>query len=98
MAKMINQTRLGMGTRLSCTMLALLAGAAASQGQTIAQGPVVSGGHLYFRLSNSNWTAAQAASVALGGHLVTINDAAENTFVLSTFANAPGSGRVWLGL
>ena len=34
----------------------------------------------------------------LGGHLVTVTDAAENTFVLTNFANAPGSGRVWLGL
>ena len=29
---------------------------------------------------------------------VTINDAAENAYVLTTFANAAGSGRVWLGL
>lgn len=25
-------------------------------------------------------------------------DAAENAFLLTTFANAPGSGRIWLGL
>jgi hypothetical protein len=75
-----------------------LAGTTAS-GQTIAQGPISNpaNGHLYFRLSNSNWTAAEAAAIALGGHLVTINDSDENNFVLNTFTNAPGSGRVWLG-
>ena len=67
----------------------------------VVQGPVTNpaNGHTYYRLSNSNWTDAEAFAVnVVGGHLVTINDAAENTFVLNTFANAAGSGRVWLGL
>jgi hypothetical protein len=37
--------------------------------------------------------------MALGGHLVTINDAAENTFVFNTFANFGGVERLlWIGL
>ena len=76
-----------------------LSGPACCSGVSIAQGPIVNpaNGSTYYRLSNSNWTCAEAAAVALGGHLVTINDPAENDFVLNTFANAPGSGRVWIG-
>ena len=33
----------------------------------------------------------------LNGHLATINNAAENTWVQTTFADAPGSGNVWIG-
>jgi hypothetical protein len=68
---------------------------------SVVQGPITNpaNGHVYYRLSNSNWSTAQDnAEMMLGGHLVAINDAAENNFVLTTFANANGSGRVWLGL
>ena len=67
----------------------------------VVQGPVTNpaNGHTYYRLSNSNWSDAEAfATGVLGGHLATIDDAAENTFVRATFADAPGSGRVWIGL
>lgn len=67
----------------------------------VVQGPIVNpaNGNTYYRLANSSWTAAESNAVRVfGGHLVTINDAAENTFVLNNFANAGGSGRVWLGL
>jgi hypothetical protein len=75
--------------------LAALAGTA--QGQSILQGPVVNpaNGNTYYRLSASTWTAAQEAARALGGNLVTIDDAAENAFVQTTF-NAPGR-QLWLG-
>ncbi|KAA3623922.1 MAG: HYR domain-containing protein, partial [Bacteroidetes bacterium] len=50
-------------------------------------------GHTYF-LSNSVTTPedAHAQAIASGGHLVTINSAAENTYV-SNF----NSGRIWIG-
>jgi hypothetical protein len=68
----------------------------------VVQGPITNpaNGHTYYRLNNSNWSDAEAFAVnVVGGHLVTINDAAENTFVWTTFAQAiPGTGRVWLGL
>ena len=75
-------------------------GISSASAQTIVQGPIVNpiNGHTYYRLSNSNWSQAEAAAIGLGGHLVSISDAAENSFVLNTFANAPGSGPVWLGL
>jgi hypothetical protein len=51
------------------------------------------GGHTYF-LSNTATTpeAAHAAAIALGGHLVTINSLAENTFV-----SAMNSAFIWIG-
>ena len=65
----------------------------------VVQGPIAYNGHTYYRLNNSNWSDAEAFAVnVLGGHLTSVADAAENGFILTTFANASGSGRVWLGL
>src|SRR5262249_37275247 len=41
------------------------------------------------------WTAAEAAAVALGGHLVTVNNATENDWLRRTFSEV---GSFWLGL
>jgi len=55
--------------------------------------------HYYYLLASDTWTASQAQAVSLGGNLVTINDAAENAFVVSTFLNYGGVSRdLWLGL
>lgn len=64
---------------------------AASAG--ILVGPISnpSNGHNYYLLDATLWTpsgfaASEAEAVSLGGHLVTINDAAEDQWVFSTFA------------
>jgi Ca2+-binding RTX toxin-like protein len=49
----------------------------------------------YFLSTGANWTQAQAQAVALGGNLVTVNDAAENQFLVSAFG---GSEQFWIGL
>ncbi|MCY2989793.1 MAG: FG-GAP-like repeat-containing protein, partial [Planctomycetota bacterium] len=55
------------------------------------------GGHAYLRTSGStSFAAAEAEARERGGHLVTINSAAENEFVRANFA-AP-NGEVWIGL
>ncbi len=68
---------------------------------TIIGGPIQNpaNGHNYYLLGQCSWTESEAAAVALGGHLVTINDAAEQTWVFNTFANYAGTRRdLWLGI
>jgi hypothetical protein len=63
-------------------------------------GPTINpaNGHAYYLLSNGNWTDSEAAAQALGGHLVTINNAAENAFVLANFSNFGAIQRsIWIG-
>lgn len=65
----------------------------------IVSGPIVNpaNGHSYYFLSDQTWNDAEVEAQGLGGHLVTINDAAENQWVLDTFSPA-GTGVFWIGL
>jgi hypothetical protein len=77
--------------------LALALPAAAS----VLGGPVrYSGnGHDYYLLSASDWNSAEREARTLGGHLVTLNDAAEQAWVVATFGNYAGQPRhLWIGL
>jgi hypothetical protein len=42
-------------------------------------------GHTYYLLDGKPWLEQEAEAISLGGHLVTINDAAENTWVWDRF-------------
>jgi len=67
----------------------------------ILAGPITNpaNGHIYFLIASNTWTGAEANAVSLGGHLVTINDAAENEWVLNTFGRFGGVARpLWIGL
>lgn len=48
-------------------------------------GPVTNNGHIYYLLDNKPWEQQEQEAIALGGHLVTINDAVENQWVWDTF-------------
>ena len=71
----------------------------------ITNAPVVAGpltnlanGHTYYLLAEDSWQNSEARAQVLGGHLVTINDAAEQNWVFSTFGSYGGVNRsLWLG-
>lgn len=54
-------------------------------------------GHSYALLSDASWTVAEARAVEMGGHLVTVNDSAENTWIWNTF-QYESFGNIWIGL
>lgn len=59
-------------------------------------GPTVSyNGHDYSMISTDSWTNSEAFAVTQGGHLVAVNDAAENTFLNNTFGK---NVALWIGL
>jgi Lectin C-type domain len=66
---------------------------------SIDMGPIVNpaNGHTYYRLSPSNWTEAEGEAVSLGGHLATIDDSQENTWVFDTFSQH-GQYGLWIGI
>ena len=56
-------------------------------------------GHIYYLLTPNSWTASEAEAQALGGHLATVGDASENTWIFNTFGNYGGIPRtLWIGL
>ena len=66
----------------------------------VIAGPIANpaNGHAYYLLSPGTWTNAQAKAEALNGHLVTINDEAEQDWIVSLF-NPPDAPRpLWIGL
>ena len=75
--------------------------AAASSKAGILAGPVTNAvnGHVYYLLTPSTWTAAEAEALSLGGHLATINNGAEDAWVYDTFASYGNVPRaLWIGL
>lgn len=55
-------------------------------------------GHTYYLLANSSWTAAEGAAELLGGHLATVDDAAENEYLRASVLGHDGlDRRGWIG-
>ncbi len=78
------------------TVICLLAASAGAQ--TIVQGPVYNPGtgSRYYVVQAANWNAARDKALAMGGDLVTIEDAAENEWIRSSLA-APDR-KIFIGL
>src|SRR5205823_3169416 len=66
----------------------------------IALGPAEYGRdhHVYYVLQPESWTAAQNEAIAMGGHLATINDDAENGWTHAGFAYSISTIHMWIGL
>ena len=65
----------------------------------VLTGPVNHNGHDYYLLDTSTWADAEAKAVAMGGHLVTLGDQAEQDWVFQTFNAYDGVNRLyWIGL
>lgn len=89
-----------MKTTFSFLAFSFLAGISTLRA-SVLYGPVTNAanGHLYYLLNATNWTAAQAEAVSLGGNLATINDQAEENWVYSTFSDYQSVPRLlWIGL
>ena len=64
-----------------------------------AQSPILAEttyrGHHYYLLKEMTWQNAEATAVSLGGHLVTINDAAEHEYLWALWGR---DHLLWIGL
>jgi hypothetical protein len=70
-------------------------------GATPLTGPIVNpaNGHSYYLLANTSWGDSEREAIHLGGHLATINDAAEQNWVYQSFGGyAGGKHLLWIGL
>ncbi len=54
-------------------------------------------GHTYTILEPMTWDEAEQKAVELGGHLVTINDAEENQWIVENLLPLVDTDRVWIG-
>lgn len=65
--------------------------------------PIIRGNSLYTIVDGPSWTQAEANSVALGGHLVSIQSEGENQFLNNTFVETQGDyninqgNHLWIG-
>jgi hypothetical protein len=66
---------------------------------TILAGPFFNpaNNHSYYLVVPNTWQGSEAWAVSLGGHLATINDAAENAWVLANLVS-PNNRQPWIGL
>ncbi len=86
---------------LIAVVLIALAAVPLRAGGSVLAGPTVNpaNGNSYYLLSPASWMDSQAEAQTLGGHLATINDAAENAWIFTNIASiAPSPGNAWIGL
>ena len=63
----------------------------------VDEAPLVRGNSIYTIVDGPSWTQAEANSVKLGGHLVTVNNSSENTWLSSIFKPDIERGYAWIG-
>lgn len=87
--------------RWQLCVVALSVFVARSRGAEILVGPVhnPANAHHYYLLSEDTWQASERFAQELGGHLATVNDLEEQTWIFSQFGSWGGVGRsLWIGL
>jgi len=88
-------------SRLLGAVCACLTAASFNASAAVITSQVWSGnGHTYYMLTSTTWSDAEVQAVALGGHLVTINNHNEQDWVYNTFAPLiePGEAQsMWIG-
>jgi Lectin C-type domain len=60
--------------------------------------PLYYGGHNYYLVGQGSWDDSETFAQSLGGHLVTINDAAENAWLTTNFLLPNPTMNPWMGL
>jgi len=98
-AKMMN-TKHFLATSALVALLCSLA-LAPSTKAGILTGPLTNtaNGHIYYLLTETNWIAAEQEALALGGHLATIRNAAEESWIYTNFNYYNNVVRaLWIGL
>ncbi len=72
------------------------------RGQSVLTGPILDpeNGYEYYLLTPATWTASEAEAVSLGGNLATVENQAENDWLLNTFRPILGDSgaNLWIGL
>jgi hypothetical protein len=66
----------------------------------VVAGPITnsSNGHIYYLLSPTNAAAADLEATFLGGHLATVRNLEENSWIVSTFAPLSKTNNLFIGL
>ena len=80
------------------SVLFLLFISSAAIAQTVAWTTNPANGHSYALVNSTAWADAESQAVALGGHLATINDVAENQWLANWTLGTSAPDRVWIGL
>lgn len=86
------------------SLLAALGPVAPARAQGVISGPVVNpdNHHKYYLLDSATWTASEAAAVAMGGHLATVGNLAENNWIFDQFSSFAYGGQtvrgLWIGV
>jgi hypothetical protein len=70
--------------------------------QGVVTGPITdsSNGYSYYLLTPDTWTNSESEAVAMGGHLATVNNPSENSWILNTLGPLTGNdgANLWIGL
>ena len=87
-------------SRMAVLVAVLSLAKTASAGPNVVDGPIFNpaNDHTYYLLAPESWTASESDAISLGGNLVTINNQAENDWVVSTFGSFGGQQLpLWTG-